>query len=252
MRARTRFERGLERGPHESFRRRRVCAGRGRRRWSAYDADVTRAAALAVLAAVLSTPAALAAPEFRGSIDRLSPALRERMTGVSWHRGCPVHIRDLRLLTVRRWRFDGGVGIGYVVVNRWQAKPLRRAMRKLFEARYPIKRMRLVDRYGANDDRSMNANNTSAFNCRFVAGTTRWSEHAYGRAIDVNPVQNPYVSNGVASPRKGQAYVDRSQRRMGMIHAGDRVVRAFAESGWSWGAYWSSPKDYQHFSATGG
>ena len=203
-----------------------------------------------MLAAWLA-PAAFAAPEFKGKIERIGPELRDRMTGVSWHRGCPVHIRDLRRLVVSRWSFSGEVRRGWLVVNRWQAKRMKRVMRKLFEAHYPIKRMRLVDRYGADDDRSMNANNTSAFNCRFVAGTTRWSEHAYGRAIDINPVQNPYVSNGVASPAKGQPYVDRSQRRKGMIRAGGRVVRAFAAAGWGWGGYWSSPKDYQHFSRTG-
>jgi D-alanyl-D-alanine carboxypeptidase len=212
---------------------------------------VKRAAILLVLVAGLIAPAAAAAPEFKGSIERIGPELRERMTGVSWRRGCPMHIRDLRLLTVSRWGFDREVRVGYLVVNRWQAKPMRRVMRKLYEARFPIRRMRLIDRYGADDDRSMNANNTSAFNCRFVAGTTRWSEHAYGRAIDINPVQNPYVSGGVASPPKGQQYVDRSQRRKGMIHAGGRVVRAFAKVGWGWGGYWSSPKDYQHFSSSG-
>ena len=212
---------------------------------------VRRAALLLVVAAGLIAPAAAAAPEFRGSIQRISPELRERMTGISWRPGCPMHIRDLRLLTVRHWGFSGKVRVGYVVVNRWRARGMLQVMRKLFEKDFPIRRMHLIDRYGANDNRSMNANNTSAFNCRFVAGTTRWSEHAYGRAIDVNPVQNPYVSGGVASPSKGQQFVDRSQRRKGMIHAGDRVVRAFRSVGWSWGGYWSSPKDYQHFSSTG-
>ena len=115
-----------------------------------------------------------------------------------------------------------------------------------------IRRIWLVDAYGSSDDRSLAANNTSAFNCRFVAGTTRWSEHAYGRAIDLNPVQNPYVSSsGHVSPPSGAAYVDRSKRAKGMIHAGDAVVRAFVAIGWGWGGYWGSPKDYQHFSATG-
>jgi hypothetical protein len=213
---------------------------------------VTRAALLLVVGAVLTVPVATAAaPEFEGTVERISPELRDRMTGVSWHRGCPVRIRNLRVLTVSRWGFDGEVHEGRLVVNRWQARNMRQVMRKLYEAEFPIRRMRLIDRYGADDRRSMNANNTSAFNCRFVAGTTRWSEHAYGRAIDINPVQNPYVSGGVASPSKGQRYVDRSKRRKGMIHAGDRVVRAFASVGWGWGGYWSSPKDYQHFSSTG-
>ena len=97
----------------------------------------------------------------------------------------------------------------------------------------------------------MAADNTSAFNCRRVAGSTSWSEHAYGRAIDINPRENPSVENGRVYPRNGAAYADRSRHAKGMIHAGDAVVRAFAAEGWGWGGSWNSPKDYQHFSATG-
>jgi D-alanyl-D-alanine carboxypeptidase-like protein len=212
---------------------------------------VKRLLLVALAVAACLVPSALAAPEFRASIERIGPELRERMTGKSWHRGCPVGIRRLRLIRLLHWGFDREVHRGYLVVNRRQAPRIRKVMRKLFEARFPVRRMQLIDRYDAKDRRSMNANNTSAFNCRFVAGTNRWSEHAYGRAIDINPIQNPYVSGGVASPAAGQEYVDRSQRRKGMIRAGGRVVRAFATVGWEWGGYWSSPKDYQHFSFTG-
>jgi D-alanyl-D-alanine carboxypeptidase len=98
----------------------------------------------------------------------------------------------------------------------------------------------------------MRADVTSVFNCRYVSGTSRWSQHAYGRAIDINPVENPWVgSDGSVSPRRGRPYRDRSQRKKGMIHARDSTVRAFRRSGWGWGGYWSSSKDYMHFSATG-
>jgi len=98
----------------------------------------------------------------------------------------------------------------------------------------------------------MAANNTSAFNCRAVTGGSAWSQHSYGWAIDINPVQNPYVtSSGTVLPPAGAQYVDRSQKAKGMIRAGDVVVKAFAAIGWGWGGYWSSTKDYQHFSATG-
>ena len=97
----------------------------------------------------------------------------------------------------------------------------------------------------------MAANNTSAFNCRPVAGTSRWSEHAYGRAIDVNPVQNPYVAGRHVSPPAGRRYADRAGRAPGMIRAGDAVVRAFAAAGWGWGGAWRTARDYQHFSASG-
>ena len=126
-------------------------------------------------------------------------------------------------------------------------------MRRLYRLRFPIRRMRLVDAYGADDHRSMAADNTSAFNCRLVAGTSRWSEHAYGHAIDVNPIENPYVtSDGYVSPPAGGPYVDRSRRAKGLIHRRGPVVAAFAEGGWEWGGNWSWPKDYQHFSAGGG
>jgi hypothetical protein len=210
---------------------------------------------LAVLAGVLPSEAPAAVdegePVFHATISRIDAATRSRMIGSSWHRGCPVAIRDLRLLRVSYWGFDREVHGGRLVVHEDQAVRVRRVMRRLFDVRFPIRRMRLVDAYGGNDRRSMAANNTSAFNCRPVAGTSRWSQHAFGRAIDVNPVQNPYVSGGYVSPPAGEPYADRSLRRRGMIHSGDAVVRAFAAVGWGWGGSWTSPKDYQHFSANG-
>jgi poly-gamma-glutamate synthesis protein (capsule biosynthesis protein) len=209
-------------------------------------------AAAAALGVVPCAPAGLQAePSFQGTVSRIGPALRERMTGVSWHKGCPVPLRKLRLLQVSFWGYDGQVHTGRLIVKGYHAPKIRLVMKKLFDARFPIRRMRLIDAYGGSDRRSLRANNTSAFNCRFVAGTTRWSEHAYGRAIDLNPVQNPYVSNGVASPPSGQKYVNRSRKHKGMIRPGGVVVRAFASVGWEWGGFWTSPKDYQHFSSTG-
>ena len=130
-------------------------------------------------------------------------------------------------------------------------RELRRVFRALFETRFPIERMELVDVYGADDDRSMAANNTSAFNCRTVEGSSSWSEHAFGRAIDINPIQNPAVDGSEVSPPGGSRFLDRSRRAKGLIWANDQVVRAFAAIGWGWGGYWTSFKDYQHFSATG-
>jgi hypothetical protein len=209
----------------------------------------------ALVAALLPSTAPAAfdggGPFFSASISRIDPATRSRMIGSSWHAGCPVAIRKLRLVQVSRWGFDREVHRGRLVVHKDQAVRIRNVLHRLFDLRFPIRRMRLIDAYGANDRRSMAANNTSAFNCRPVAGTSRWSQHAYGRAIDVNPVQNPYVSGGYVSPPAGEAYADRSLHRRGMIHAGDAVVRAFAAVGWEWGGFWSSPKDYQHFSANG-
>jgi hypothetical protein len=196
---------------------------------------------------------AFGAPTFHGTSEPIGPHLRQRMTGVSWHSGCPVELNQLRLLRVAHWGFDGQVHRGRLVVNRDSARPLLRTMRTLYRLHFPIRRMRLVDAYGADDHRSMAADNTSAFNCRFVAGTNRWSEHAYCHAIDVNPRENPYVtSDGYVSPPEGAPYANRSRRVPGLIHRKEPVVEAFAAAGWEWGGNWSWPKDYQHFSANGG
>jgi hypothetical protein len=128
---------------------------------------------------------------------------------------------------------------------------MQSALHAVWHARFPIERMELVDNYGGSDDASMAANNTSAFNCRPVAGTNRWSEHAFGRAIDINPVQNPYVAGGRVSPPNGAPFVNRAVGAPGLIRSGDVVVQAFAAVGWGWGGNFSSSRDYQHFSASG-
>lgn len=189
---------------------------------------------------------------FRGEILRIDRDLRQRMVGSSWHRGCPVPLRDLRLLKLRTFGFDGRVKAGRLVVHETAAPRMVKVFRRLFEVRFPIRRMRLVDAYGADDHRSMDADNTSAFNCREVAGRPGvWSRHAFGRAIDINPIENPYVSGGHVSPAKGRPFARRSPLRKGMIPPRGHVVRAFAATGWEWGGNWSDQKDYQHFSASG-
>jgi len=171
--------------------------------------------------------------------------------GRSWHPGCPVAPSGLRLLSVSAWGFDGHPYRGRLVVNRDAVPAVSRAMRRLFALHYPIRRMRPVSAYGADDHRSMAADNTSAFNCRFVSGTTRWSQHAYGRAIDLNPLENPYVSGGRTSHRGSVPYLDRSPYRKGMIVEGGVVTAAFDARGWGWGGRWSGPTDYQHLSVNG-
>jgi hypothetical protein len=224
---------------------------------------VALAVALAVLglngapSAPTGTPSAdaraTAASSFHGGVQPIGSELRQRMTGVSWHRGCPVGLGELRLLTVAHWGFDGAVHHGRLVVNRDAAAVMLGAMRSLFRLHYPIRQMRLVDAYGADDHRSMDADNTSAFNCRFVAGSGGvWSQHAYGRALDLNPLENPYVTeSGYVSPSAGAPYADRLRRARGLIHRGGPVVAAFVAAGWEWGGNWAWPKDFQHFSATG-
>jgi hypothetical protein len=208
-------------------------------------------AAVFVFAAFFVGSAATAPPSFRGTIERIDAAQARRMTGVSWRPGCPVPLRDLRLLRLSHWGFDGTQRTGRLIVHRDVARELVRVFRDLHATRFPIRRMVPVDAYGGSDFRSIEADNTSAFNCRYVEGTTRWSNHAFGTAIDVNPIENPYVSGGRTSHRASRPYVDRSRRRPGMAYEGGALVRAFDRIGWGWGGRWTSVKDYQHFSASG-
>jgi hypothetical protein len=207
----------------------------------------------AVLAAQVGHAWAGGEPDFRGTISVIGAKLRDRMTPTSWRPGCPVRLRDLRLLTLTHWGFDGRVRTGRLVVHEDVARDVVRVFRELYESRYPIRRMWLIDAYGGSDFESIEADNTSAFNCRTATGSSNWSQHAYGLAIDVNPIENPYVEGGRVYHDASRRYIDRSKRLRGMIHAGDAVVRAFARIGWGWGGSWSgSVKDYQHFSSTGG
>jgi len=163
--------------------------------------------------------------------------------------GCPVPPKDLRLLIMSYHTFDGHVAQGEMVVNEDWAKRVVSVFHELYDQDFSIARMQLVDDYQGSDDLSMEANNTSAFNCREVTGRPgAWSQHSYGGAIDINPVQNPYISSDTVLPSAGADYVDRSQSAPGMVHARDRTVQAFADIGWHWGGAWKSPKDYQHFS----
>lgn len=205
---------------------------------------------LAIAALALAGPSE---PQWEGSSEPIRGKVKRHIVGSSWEPGCPVHISKLRLLRVTHWGFDGKVHRGRLVVHRADDRELLRVMRRLFRKGFKIRRMQLIDRYDANDRRSMKADNTSAFNCRFVAGTNRWSMHAYGRAIDINPVENPYVSGSHVSPPNAHRFANRSRKGRGMIRRGDFVVKAFRKlAGWKWGGNWSGgTRDYQHFSKTG-
>jgi hypothetical protein len=188
---------------------------------------------------------------FYATVHVIDAKIKARMK-YSWRPGCPVPLKNLRLIKMSYWGFDGSAHMGEMVLNKRVVDDVLGVFRKMFDARFPIRRMRLVDAYRGNDDRSMAADNTSAFNCRKVTGGSSWSQHAYGWAIDINPVENPYISrSGRVSPPAGAKFADRSRRAKGMIHRGDVVYRAFRSIGWGWGGNWRSIKDYQHFSLTG-
>jgi D-alanyl-D-alanine carboxypeptidase len=198
----------------------------------------------------LALLALLAVPPFTHGV---APVTRAQLPH-SWHPGCPVRPSSLRRLSLSYWGFDGKGHVGTLVVNRSTVGPLTVVFRRLYRARFPIRRMRPIDVYGGSDERSLAADNTAAFNCRYAVGPgpKRWSVHAYGLAIDVDPVENPYLESGRVHPRAGRVYLDRSNVRPGMAVRRGLLVSAFAAVGWQWGGRWTATPDYQHFSATGG
>lgn len=205
-------------------------------------------------------PAVLfALTSFDSSIRPLPQPVREQLTdGGFWHRGCPVALSDLRLLTVSYRGFDRRTHTGQLVVNETAARPLARVFRRLYRLRFPIRHMRLADAYGPRGDRPRDGDVSGSFECRQAVpspctggrGTGSWSMHAYGLAVDLNPVENPYVGCGRSRNPRARRYRNRSRHRPGMVTP--RVVRAFRSIGWGWGGSWTgNTKDYMHFSASG-
>jgi hypothetical protein len=173
--------------------------------------------------------------------------------GKSWHRGCPVGPAALRAVTMTIWGFDGRAHDGTLVLDATAVPAVTSAFRQMYAARFPIRKMVPVAAYGGSDDASMAADNTSAFNCRaaVTSGPRTWSMHAYGLAIDINAIENPYTLGGRVYPPAGRPYTDRRRHHAGMITPGSAPVRAFSAVGWGWGGRWSGSPDYQHFSANG-
>jgi hypothetical protein len=205
--------------------------------------------------ALATTPAPIVPPgppPYKGTWEPVPDAIWAQMEGVSWKPGCPVGGREeLALLHIRHFKPDGSVGMGEMVVARRVADTVLSAFGDIYKARFPVDRMDRVDKYGGKDGDSMRANNTSALNCRNIAGTTRWSQHSYGLAIDLNPLWNPWVRGTKVDPREGAPWADRSNVRPGMTVPGGPAVTAFTSRGWGWGGTWRSTKDYQHFSENG-
>ena len=202
-----------------------------------------------------ASPATSAIPIPDWSVDRLSPELRAELTDRTWHRGCPVPLGDLRVVTVRYHGFDGQVHAGPLVLNERVAEDVLWVFRRLFRRDFPIRDVALAHRWHPTrpSDWYDTSDRTASFNCRPVTNGTTLSQHSYGWAVDVNPLENPYVNgDGTVLRRAAKPYLDRSQDRPGMIHPGDLVVRSFARIGWSWGGDWNTLKDYMHFSLTGG
>jgi hypothetical protein len=207
---------------------------------------------------VLALSIALVMPALHTSVKPLPAPVRSEVKARAWHTGCPVPLSGLRLLTVSYWGFDNRVHAGQLVVNKSAVAPLAKVFRQLFELRFPIHHMRLADMYGPPKGRPHDGDVSGSFECRQAvpspctggSGTGHWSMHAYGLAVDLNPVENPYVGCGMTRDKTALSYLDRSNVRRGMVTPA--VVRAFASVGWGWGGSWTgSTKDYMHFSANG-
>jgi hypothetical protein len=218
---------------------------------------MTRAAVIPLVAVPL---AALAVAPFHSSIRPLPAPVRAELRGEFWRSGCPLPLTQLRVLTVTYLGFDNRGHTGQLVVDAGVAAPLARVFQKLYDLRFPIRHMRLADAYGPRSARPADTDISAAFDCRQAIaspctsrarkGNGTWSEHAYGRAVDLNPVENPYVGCGMSRDPASKPYLDRSRLRRGMVTPA--VVAAFRSIGWGWGGDWSGPtKDYMHFSASG-
>lgn len=186
---------------------------------------------------------------YYSSIEKLPQDIKEQMKqSGSWKKGCPVALNDLRYLTMSYFSTDKIAIEGEMVVHKEVAQEVVEIFETLYTAGFMIERMNLIDDYNASDEASMSANNTSAFNCRNVPRTTRWSRHSYGKAIDINPVWNPFIDKGVVYPKNAQKYSNRELNTSGMIHKNDVVYKAFIKRHWEWGGNWTkSMTDYQHF-----
>jgi len=199
--------------------------------------------------ATSSTTTTTQPPPFHSSVATVTSA----DLGASWHAGCPVDPTQLRSIDLNYWGFDGQAHMGTIVVNASVVNEVVQVFTKLYDGRFPISEMVPLSAYGGDDNTAAAADDTSGFNCRFAVspGPPQWSMHAYGEAIDVNDVQNPYVDSSIIIPSAGAAYLARSDIRAGMAVPGGTLVDAFTAIGWGWGGMWVGTIDYQHFSVNG-
>lgn len=193
--------------------------------------------------------------EYSSSISSISPEIKQRMIkGNSWREGCPVALKDLRYLRVKHIGFSGEEMMGEIIVHREVSAEVTEIFEALYDVGYPIKKMKLVSDYKGSDWQSIESDNTSAFNCRSATGSKKWSKHSYGKAIDINPIENPYISRkGYISHKASATYRKRLHQKSSyadkaVLLKNDKAVKIFKKYGWKWGGDWSGIKDYQHFS----
>ncbi|HEX4133172.1 MAG TPA: M15 family metallopeptidase [Bryobacteraceae bacterium] len=185
-------------------------------------------------------------PVFRS--EPVSVSLLAQIRKTTWHPGCPAAPGELRQLTLSFHDFEDKTHTGTLLVHRDVADEVVRLFRMLYERDFRIERMVPIENYGGSDDASMAANNTSAFNCREATGKPGvFSNHSWGRAIDINPLTNPYVKGRIVLPPGGREYLDRTKSHPGSILKDGFVVWEFEKAGWIWGGRWPDRQDYQHF-----
>ncbi len=190
---------------------------------------------------------------FANDIHLLSNEQKEQMQGVSYHRGCPVELDELRVVSVKYLGFDGQDHTGELVVHESVVLEVAQIFQELYIVNYPINKMEPIRAYGGSDWRSIEADNSSAFNCRNATGSKHFSKHAYGLAIDLNPIENPYVfSSGKSSHKASTPYLDRSKvlttlQGRAVLKKRSEAVQIFKRHGWKWGGDFAREKDYQHF-----
>lgn len=207
----------------------------------------TRAPSTPASSTTVGAPPAAAGPTALAAAT-VAPVTAEEL-GTTWRPGCPVEPAQLRRVGVDYIGFDGQTHRGDLVVHADLVPEVIAIFDQLYRLRYPIDKIQTVDHYpDADDELSMEDDNTSAFNCRRIPGSDDWSPHAYGRAIDINTLLNPCLyASGYFEPRNAAAYLDRGRTDPGLLHSGDPAVLAFTDRGWRWGGEWSAPLDYQHF-----
>ncbi|MEM9713911.1 MAG: M15 family metallopeptidase [Actinomycetota bacterium] len=181
----------------------------------------------------------------------IGPVPDDVLARSSWTEACPVTADELAYLTISHWGFDGGHHTGELIVNAAVAEDVVEVFGRLHEARFPIEGTSVVTLEQVDDHPTGDWNDTTGFVCRPAVGSSNWSQHAFGLAVDINPFHNPYLKGDLVLPELASVYVDRERVLPGMIFDGDVVVRAFADIGWAWGGNWSSLKDWMHFSASG-
>lgn len=192
---------------------------------------------------------------YTAHISPITSEIKSRMLrGHSWHRGCPVPLANLRYLRMTYRGFDGRDHSGEMVVHANVANEVTQIFGELYRNKYPIRKMELVSRYGGNDFKSIEADNTSAFNCRKATGSRNWSKHSFGKAIDINPIENPYITNkGHIYHKKSYKFRVRKHKNLNhnadkaMLIRGDKAVKIFTKKGWRWGATFREARDLQHF-----